>query len=221
MLKLDRFKPFGTVHPPEIQSGHDRPAAAFQDGKWFDAHDREIVPGQPLSAAMAADDVDENAPDQPMGPAELLAGADSIALALFQREARRILGEACPAAKHDMVRALKKVVGEFGERPRKQRLPRAAPEAPDSDPPDTGEEAKPQVPAKPAKAKAGSVDLAAWARGHKDYLFGDVRKALRQQYSVQIAGANERMDALQFLIANGVVTAAEARADIEDVVAEV
>ena len=47
-MKLNRSKPFGTVNPPEIMAGTDRPAVYAQDGKWFDAHDRDIVLGQKL-----------------------------------------------------------------------------------------------------------------------------------------------------------------------------
>ena len=230
-MKLNRSKPFGTVNPPETMPGTDRAAAYAQDGKWFDAHDREIVSGQKLGAEEVARIKTEVAQaqaktEQPLSPAELIADANTLPYAVFQREAKRILGDTCPAGKEQIVAALKKAVGEYTERQQKRgHKPRAKPDVADADPPDTDAESSKTAPAserssastKAAKAGKGAIDLAAWARGNANYLFGDVRKAIRQEYGKQISGANEKMEALDFLIENKVITAAQARKDIQDV----
>lgn len=69
--------------------------------------------------------------------------------------------------------------------------------------------AAPAAPAAPAPAP--SLDLAAWARGQKDYLPPELFKAIRAKYNVQLS---QRRDAIDLLIKEGVVTAAEARKDI-------
>lgn len=69
------------------------------------------------------------------------------------------------------------------------------------------------VPAPTGPAKGSTrVDLEAWARGKKDYLIGDLRKAFKLKYNKVIT---ERRDALDFLIEQRVVTPQEARKDIE------
>ena len=156
-----------------------------------------------------------------MTVSDLIGGFDGMPDALFKREAKRILGPACPASKTDMLSALNKVAVDIADKQQRhrKRTPRAKPEVADQDPPDTGDEkveAKPAKPAKVAKGKAGEVDLKKWATGQEDRLFSEVRKAIRQKYSKQIAGPNERMEALQFLIEKKVVTAAQARRDIQE-----
>jgi len=47
-VKLDRTRSFGKVTPYWQPPEFDRPAAFEQDGRFFDVHDREIVPGRPL-----------------------------------------------------------------------------------------------------------------------------------------------------------------------------
>lgn len=230
-MKLNRSKPFGTVNPPEIMAGTDRPAVYAQDGKWFDAHDRDIVLGQKLRPEETAGintEVAQAETERPyLSPAELIADANTLPYAVFQREAKRILGDTCPAGKEQIIAALKKAVGEYIERQQKRgnKKPRAKPDVADADPPDTDTEPLSErssastkaAPAKPAKAGKDAIELAAWARGDANYLFGDVRKAIRQKYGKQISGANEKMEALDFLIENKVITAAQARKDIQDV----
>jgi hypothetical protein len=64
----------------------------------------------------------------------------------------------------------------------------------------------------PAPAVAGTgLDLAAWGRGQKDYLPPELFKAIRAKYNVQLS---QRRDALDLLIKEKVITAAEARKDI-------
>ena len=46
-MKLDRTRFFGKVSPYWQPPEFDRPAAFEQDGRFFDVHDCEIVPGQP------------------------------------------------------------------------------------------------------------------------------------------------------------------------------
>ncbi len=241
MYKLNRSKPFGTVNPPEIMPGTDRPAVYAQDGKWFDAHDRDIVPGQKLrseettrtkveaelrsvTGVLEVSALAET--EQPLAPAELIADANTLPYAVFQREAKRILGDTCPGGKEQIVAALKKAVGEYTERQQKRgHKPRAKPDVADADPPDTDAESPSErssastkvAPAKPVKAGKGAIDLAAWARGDANYLMGDLRKAIRQEYGKQISGANEKMEALELLIDKKVVTSAQARKDIQNV----
>jgi hypothetical protein len=55
------------------------------------------------------------------------------------------------------------------------------------------------------------VDLLAWARGQKEYLWGEVRKAIKAEFGRNVS---ERDDAVEFLIAQGKITANEARRDV-------
>lgn len=73
--------------------------------------------------------------------------------------------------------------------------------------------APPPVPAPPPPANGivDGVDLAAWGRGQKDYLFGEIRKAVRKGYHAQLT---ERRDVIDLLIAQRVIAAAEARKDV-------
>jgi hypothetical protein len=68
------------------------------------------------------------------------------------------------------------------------------------------------APAAAAPAAGTGIDLAAWARGQKDYLPPELFKAIRGKYNVQLS---QRRDAIELLIKEGVVTAAEARKDIQ------
>lgn len=211
---------------------------------YYDAHYRLIEPGKPLKVAAPSTphvdtDVDQTnytparaelgsaetqldietviAQPDPYTAASLLDAVDSIAWPLLQKEAKRILGATCPAGKSNIINALSKAVAGYSKQKAKQAernatigkgVPAQASEPGDS-----------TVVAPPPNKKPGAVDLRAWAigpgrPGGKDYLFAEVRKAIRQTYSTQIAGKNERADAVDFLIKTGVVTADEARGDV-------
>jgi len=213
MRKLDRSRHFGKISPPYHREDFDRPAFYEQDGIFFDQHDREIIPGQPLQQIVPHEpgqvtkDEDEKPAEQQMTPGELLRRADTRPWAHFRKEARRILGPSCPASKEEIKVALQNAIAEYQARmeARRTRAANPAPQQPVQRPA--------QQPSAPAVQQAGStgVDLAAWARGQREYLFGDIRKAFREQYHKVVT---ERRDALDFLIEQGVITAEEARQDI-------
>lgn len=63
----------------------------------------------------------------------------------------------------------------------------------------------------PSNGVVDGVDLAAWGRGQQEYLFAEVRKAVKKGYGVQLA---ERRGVVDFLIEQRVITAAQARKDV-------
>lgn len=230
MRKLDRKRPFGKISPPYQQENFDRAAFYEQDGRFFDQHDREIVPGIPLAEQLAKVDaaagtesrhpLDHDGDGRPGGslpagpvdsamtPAELLRQADEMPWAQFRKQAKLIFGPTCPASKEDIKRALQEAIAGMQTR-EKVRMERAldAPAAKKAEPP----QAKPAAQAAPQDKAATGVDLAAWGRGKQEYLFGDIRKAIRAQYNRVVT---ERRDALDLLIEQGVITAESARRDI-------
>lgn len=211
--RLNRDRPFGKVTPPSVEPGTDRAAFYAQDDKYFDVYDREIVPGVPAPApsvpivaapapAPVAVATETEAPaTAPAAPvvtpvltkpkeksiAEVLAGLESGALpwAAFRKEAKRILGAACPAAKDATIAALRAAQGNGGK-------PVEEPQ---------------QAPA-PVKTKSGTtIDLAGWGRNTEQYLFGDVRKAIQAKDAKVVSTVK---DAIEHLIDTKVVTAQEA-----------
>lgn len=222
MLKLDRSRTFGTITPAWQPEDCDRPAYYEQDGKLFDAHDRQIVPGKPLPVeAVAADEEQANAAAQ-VSPYELLRQADVMPWAAFRKHAKVILGDTCPASKADMMTALQGAVQHFEQRQQKRKAP--APKVADAEQKSAGltwsgltgqQDAPENLTAKPAPVvEPGGVDLAAWARGQKEYLFAEVRKAIRAKYGSVVT---ERDDAVDLLVDNKLITQAEARKDVRRV----
>ena len=63
----------------------------------------------------------------------------------------------------------------------------------------------------PSNGVVDGVDLAAWGRGQQEYLFAEVRKAVKKGYGAQLA---ERRGVVDFLIEQRVITAAQARKDV-------
>ncbi len=216
MQKLNQSRPFGRITPPYPVPGTGRLAAYEQDGRFYDTHGALISTEPPRAApapaaavvappvteaapaaveavtadtAPVAPPVAPPAPEAQIGPAELLAGASSMGWAKFRGEAQRILGAACPPSKSGIVAALEAMVS--GNTTVAQ-------------PPSTG-------PVNPDSPVIDGVDLAAWARGQKDYLFGDIQKALRKGYAKVVS---ERRDAVDFLVDEKVIAAAEARQDV-------
>jgi hypothetical protein len=185
MLRLNRSRPFGKVTPPLQDETMDRPAYYEQDGRLFDQFDCEIIPGRAHAAgaqrAMPAGDAPESA-------AALLAARETIPWPQFKRRARHLLGDRCPATKADIIAALQDAAAT-----------QAATTVPQ--PPSTANEA--------ADADH-TIDLAAWGRGQKNYVFGEVRRAIRQRFSAVV---NTTHDAVDLLIAQRIVTAQEARRD--------
>jgi hypothetical protein len=113
-------------------------------------------------------------------------------------------GVACDPALRD---APKKAAAPAAEAP---AAAEAAPKA--AAKPGKAAKKAPDAPAAAAAPAAGTgVDLAAWARGQKDYLPPELFKAIRGKFNVQLS---QRRDAIELLIKEGVVTAAEARKDI-------
>jgi len=185
MQKLDENKPYGRVTPPYHAANFDRPAHYEQDGCMFDGSGLEIIPGKPLERTVAVEvKAEDQVPSGDLTPLELLEQVDSLKWPKFRAQAKRILGEVCPPNKEGMVSALKDAVEKFTARTAK-RVATAAPQ--------------------PAN---GKLDLAAWGRGQTEYLFGEVRKAIRDKYHVSVT---ETRDAVDILIENGVVSLENAR----------
>jgi hypothetical protein len=72
-----------------------------------------------------------------------------------------------------------------------------------------------------AKAKVAVVDLAAWARGNSDLPFDQVQKAIDDYAEHEIEktvarfiGIDSPRDAVRFVVAEGIITADEARDDL-------
>lgn len=63
----------------------------------------------------------------------------------------------------------------------------------------------------PANGVVNGIDLAAWGRGQQEYLFAEVRKAVKKGYG---AALDERRAVVDFLIEQRVITAAQARKDV-------
>jgi hypothetical protein len=211
-MRFDRTKPHGTINPPCLFPGYDRPAVYDQDGHLFDAHGVHLVKGQPAeqsSRPVQEIVTAEDAANRTYTPLELLAAVEEIPWALFQREAKRILGPACPAGKTPIVEALKKAISGYEAKETRRAKAGAKSKAPDLG---EGEAAAPAPP--PAPAAKGAVDLAAWARGNKQYPFGEVRKEIRRRFNQQVSGQNEAWDAVLLCVKEKLLTMAEARTDI-------
>lgn len=119
---------------------------------------------------------------------------------MFRKKAREVLGDTCPSDKAGIKQALAIAIEKFQERQAKrQKLPETTAGLTFSDL--TGE----------AEYTVGTVNLAAWGRGKQQYIFGEVAKAIRTKFHKQVS---ERRDAVDFLIEQGVVSAAEARKDV-------
>lgn len=217
MLKLDRSRDVGNITPPWQPEDCDRPAYYEQDGKLFDAHGFQIIPGKD-GPKMETETSDAKAVSDALTPYDLLRQADVMPWAAFRKRAREILGDTCPASKADIVVALQGAVQHFEER-QKARKPGPKVATGEEKSPGltwnglTGQEEAEALTAKPAAppSKPGEVDLAAWARGQKDYLFAEVRKGIRAKFGTVVT---ERDDAVNLLVDNGVITQAEARKDV-------
>ena len=238
LLRLNKQKPIGHVTPPWTPPGCDRPARYEQDGVLFDQNFIEVRAGVPFSAdkpaapvvkppkqappkavvgnvppppppvdvAPAAETVSEPvAAPAPSVSAEiaatLLAAQAGMPWLKFRNECRKVLGVACPQTKDEIVallEALAKVPDEVD--------PDAEVDdgngVPVTDPPPA---------AVAAPQKKGPVDLRAWGSGQREYIFGEIQKAIRAQFSVQVT---ERRDAIDLLVDKGVINAAQARKDI-------
>lgn len=192
-------KPYGKFCPPW------RGVAFEQNGRYYTAEHREVdQDGRPLADVIVVEngkEPDYGLPeaDKPkngnhdIGPvipiADLLA-ATNMPFMAFKKAARGHLGDATPALKADIITALK------------------AKEAA-SQPPPKNEAPAPSQASKETVAPNG-VDIVAWAdkRIGKNYLMGDVYKAIKQLHNKVVS--NER-DAINFLIDEGVVEAQYAR----------
>lgn len=197
LMKLDRSKPFGRVAPPMEVPGFDRPAYYEQDGTLFDAHDLALADEAP---AVVEKPKGEAAPA--LSVEDLINGADTLAYPVFHRGAKAILGDKCPSGKRAIVAALTDAKAVYDERKAKHAAPAPAVAAV------TAPESPPRTTTAPSKA---GIDLAAWGRGQRDYIFTEVQKAVRTTYHAQLS---ERRAVVEFLIEQGVITAAEARRDV-------
>ena len=221
-MKLNRNKPFGKVSPPMVIAGmYDRPACFEQDGVLFDAHDVAIVPGVETDTGPIEDDKHAavqppvtpapvptpkaETEEQAMSVGTLLAAVDAMPYQTWARHARAILGPTCPAGKKAIIAALEEAKKNYENKQAKRaQFAAASAEA-------EAEAIAASPPPPPPAAASGGVDLAAWGRGQKDYLFGEVQKAARQQHNVQLS---QRRAVVDFLIEAKIIRADEARRDV-------
>jgi hypothetical protein len=147
---LEKDPDVGKFRPPwRGDSGEFDRAAFYQfDGKLFDAHGIEIVPGKKLKRAAAppppppveepdGEEIEEQAAaprnesevrpvtppvtkSAPISPAELLERAGTMAFAKFAAEAKRILGRTCPTGKQAIIAALREAIAEYKEQQAKR-----------------------------------------------------------------------------------------------------
>jgi hypothetical protein len=193
MKTLNRTKDFGRIAPPWMGNGFDRPAYFQQGEDFFDAHDRQIIPGQPIVVEADEPDDEGSEDSEQISAGELVALAETMSWPKWAAAVKKVLGPDSPRGKAAMLAALQEALQKHGERQSKR----------------TTKKTEADAPAKP-NSKSG-IDLAAWARGQKHYLAGEVFKALRNEYHVQLS---ERRDAVDFLIAQGVIEASQARTDV-------
>jgi hypothetical protein len=203
MKMLDRTRDFGRISPPWTPDGCDRPAHYEQAGLLFDNYDRQVEPGVAAPPIEATEE--EHDPDEQMTPSQLIQGKDILPWALFLREAKRILGKTCPPGKEAIVQALQKALAGYQDRQARRGTPRKRAAAPGTPP-----EVQDAAPGAVATPSAGAIDLAAWGRGQKNYLWAEVQKAIRTAHSKQVT---EKRDAVDFLIELQIISAAEARKD--------
>ena len=173
-MRLDRKRAFGTVTPPEaISEDDDRYAYYAQDGQYFDQHGLAIGAGDVPVAE--PDEPDDAGPAVSLTPKALLDQADALPWAQFRSEAKRILGPDCPGGKAAIVKALADAIAAYEAKVAKRApAPKAAYE-PANGLTWGGITGQHQT--------ASGIDLAAWARGQKDYLFGEVQKGIRARHS--------------------------------------
>jgi hypothetical protein len=80
-----------------------------------------------------------------------------------------------------------------------------------------GLDARPEGRYVPGPRTPPNVDLAAWARGEKEYIFGEVKRAINwylHSLNAPFVDFEERREAVEFLIAEGFIEPAEARKDV-------
>lgn len=203
-MKLDRSRPFGKIAPPMVVEEADAVAHYEQDGALFDAFDAKIIAKSetPRHAATVTATTDDSGEGEPISVEALLAQAETMPYQRLVKNAKVILGDKCPTGKKAIIADLEAAHEAYAARKAKAAERTAAVAAP------------PAVTPSPVAAPAGSktgIDLAAWGRGQKDYLFGEVQKAVRTQYHAQLS---ERRAVVEFLIEQKVITAAEARRDV-------
>lgn len=187
MKTLNKARPFGKIAGEAfIPDGCDRPAHYEQGGRFFDAHGKLLASSD---AVDIDDDEDDGSDPSVMTVAELLYQADRMDWRAFKKAARDTLGEDCPGTKALIIDALKAAQKQFDTRAAKKAKERG--------------QTSPQ--------QSSGIDLVAWARGQKEYLWGDVRKEIRLQFH---ANVSERVDAVELLIKEGKITASEARQDV-------
>jgi hypothetical protein len=208
MLRLDKSRDYGNVTPPYQPPDALRAAHFDQDGRLFDQHGRDIYA-----------EVKETAPPEPKTPPqptaekkvkgvkvktgaaraeELVYASDQMTWPAFKKEALAVLGPSGSPnfGKAQLVELLKAAAsGPATE---------VVEEAKDGDDP-------PATP-KPAAEPAGKgVDLRAWGTGRKDYIWPEVKKAIKAKHS-KIPGT--RADAVDMLVDLGVIKESERRQDV-------
>jgi hypothetical protein len=136
--------------------------------------------------------------------ADLLAQCDSMPWAMFNNEAKRVLGQTCPAGKDAIIAELRAAAEGAATRAARRSARYGK-----------GEEAAPDSSAPPAQQPpaAGGIDLAMWAMGKQDYLWPHVRSAIRAKYSRVV---EKRRDAVHLLVDEKLIPGNLARRDFEN-----
>jgi hypothetical protein len=113
MMKIDvKRRDVGKIVPAWHPDEFDRPAHYQFKDKFFDAHGREIVPGEPLQEEDMADEDAEGEDDGHAGlsPAALIGQANTMPWSRFKALAQELLGPTCPKAKPGIVARLQALV---------------------------------------------------------------------------------------------------------------
>jgi hypothetical protein len=224
MRTINERLPYGYITPPHQGAGFDRPAYYSQviDGRevFFDAHAREIIPGQSGTASVPTP-APAREVERQYSPAELIANVGQIPWSAWEKEAKRVLGPTAPAGRDALVSALQAAINAYAEKQQKRggRKPQAA--AGPADPPEMAAAplSAPEPTVDAPRPPGGGVDLAAWARGDKGhtYRMPEIRKAIRDKFSRQVSGPNERYDALLVCVDEKLITKAQMRKDIQPI----
>jgi hypothetical protein len=223
MRKLDRTRDFGTLKgEPFIPANGDRVAAYTQDDRFFDVNDKEIVPGLSLAEAR----VQRRQSDQRRidAAAEVLPELDKLKPDALKVVGKVLLGvKTCPSKTEDIIAAIRKLAGskagasldeEAGKAPaagKAQANGHKSLQSMIGAKPAPAAKVRPTPPPPQPKKNSTSVDLAAWARGQKEYGFHDIRQGIEGRLGVAVT---DRAAALEALVDKGLVPFKEARTDL-------
>lgn len=224
MKKFDRTKDYGIITPPW------KGAWFHQNGLFYDSGGEPIreLNDEVESEQIEQEEVKKRSKKEvepkeprPLDPPEMTANellnrADTMRFLAFRSHAHRILGSTDLRKKDELIDALLAEVHKSPEGQSSREMLSWDGVSKDSDgkTPAATEDAPQAPPENQTPAVDGEgVDLGAWVRGFREYLMGDVTKAIRETYNRQ---ATTKYDAAQTLIEERVVNPEDVRADARE-----